>query len=324
MPKISVVIPTQNRAEFLRAAIQSVLNQTFQDFEIIIIDDASVDETANVIQSFEDPRIRYVRHETKGGQGATRNAGIRQASGEYIALLDDDDEWLPEKLERQSGVLDRSPLKVGLVYTGFSKIDTNSRQLIHTIIPRKRGSIFNDMCTDNWIGTCSTVMLRKQCFDVVGLFDESLAAGADYDLWLRISKDFDIEYVTEALVLYRMHGHSISTNNDSQIQGVEGLLRKHGRVLAQHRKSYSSFHLALGVYYCYRGDLIRGRKAFINAIRAYPFDARCYYNLSLSLAGAKNFRNLKNLRNTYFARRHNDLAIGRSIPLIKTITAVVP
>jgi len=311
MPKISVVIPTQNRAEFLRAAIQSVLNQTFQDFEIIIIDDASVDETANVVQGFKDPRIWYVRHETRRGQGATRNAGIRQTSGEYVALLDDDDEWLPEKLERQAVVLDRSPLKVGLVYTGFSKIDTNSRQLIHTFIPKKRGSIFNDMCTDNWVGTCSTVMLRKQCFDVVGLFDESLAAGADWDLWLRISKEFDIEYLAEALVWYRVHGHSISTNHDSQIQGVEGLLRKHGQVLAQCRKSYSSLHLALGVYYCYRGDLKRGRKAFIKAIRAFPFDPRCYYNLSLSLAGAENFRTLKNLRNTYFMRRNNHVAIGR-------------
>ena len=117
MPKVSVVIPTHNRAGFLQAAIQSVLNQTFQDFEIIVVDDASEDQTTEIVRSFSDPRIRYMRHESNKGQGASRNDGIRQASGEYIALLDDDDEWLPEKLAKQVALLDSSPSQVGMIYT---------------------------------------------------------------------------------------------------------------------------------------------------------------------------------------------------------------
>ena len=147
MPKVSVVIPTRNRAAFLQAAIQSVLNQTFQDFEIIVVDDASADQTAQVIQSFTDPRINYIRHETNKGQGVTRNDGINQASGEYVALLDDDDEWLPEKLEKQVRLLDSSPSKVGLVYTGFCKVDGSSKRVINRVIPEKRGQVFEELCS---------------------------------------------------------------------------------------------------------------------------------------------------------------------------------
>src|SRR5678815_5471292 len=119
MPKVSVVIPTRNRAEFLRAAIQSVLNQTFQGFEIIVVDDASEDKTPEIVRTFTDTRMTYVRHDTNKGQGVTRNDGISRASGEFIALLDDDDEWLPGKLEKQIRVLDSSRSDVGLVYTGL-------------------------------------------------------------------------------------------------------------------------------------------------------------------------------------------------------------
>src|SRR5581483_7703419 len=101
MPKVSVVVSTHNRAELLHAAIASVLSQSFQDFEILVVDDHSQDHTAQVVQRFRDGRIKYLRHETRRGGAAARNTGIQNSSGEYIAFLDDDDEWLPEKLETQ-------------------------------------------------------------------------------------------------------------------------------------------------------------------------------------------------------------------------------
>src|SRR5215475_868787 len=117
MPKVSVIIPTHNRAEFLRSAITSVLNQTFQDFEIIIIDDASKDHTQEVIANFNDARIKVIYNQVSKGAAGARNIGIMNSSSEYTAFLDDDDEWLPEKLQIQNCFLDDSPSEVGGVYT---------------------------------------------------------------------------------------------------------------------------------------------------------------------------------------------------------------
>ena len=247
MPKVSVVIPTHNRASFLRSAIQSVLNQTFQDFEIIVVDDASEDETPEVIQSFTDPRIQYVRHETNKGQGVTRNNGMSRVSGEYVAFLDDDDEWLPQKLEQQVSLLDSTPARVGLVYTGFRKTDALTKQVIAEVIPEKRGDLFDQMAINNWIGTCSTVVVRSSVFEKAGLFDEGLASGADYDMWLRISKEFAIEYICEHLVRYTVHDNRISTNFEAQIRGIERQLEKYAPVFVADAKSYSRRYFFRGV-----------------------------------------------------------------------------
>ncbi len=127
MPKVSVVVLTHNRRRLLRRAISSILNQTFQDFEIVLVDDASTDNTPEVVRSFGDARIKYIRHEVNKGEAGSRNTGVTSSSGDYIAFLDDDDEWLPEKLEQQVRLLDSSPSQVGAVYTGFLKIDRSPR-----------------------------------------------------------------------------------------------------------------------------------------------------------------------------------------------------
>jgi glycosyltransferase involved in cell wall biosynthesis len=303
MPKVSVIIPTHNRATLLQNAIQSVLNQTFLDFEIIVVDDASEDHTSQVIRSFAESRIRYIRHETNKGQGATRNAGLRQASGEYVALLDDDDEWMPEKLEKQVDLLDRSPAKVGMVYTGVYRVEASSKRVISQLIPEKRGSLFEEMCKNNWIGGCSAVLLRRACFDKIGWFDEGLAAQADYDLWLRISKEFDIEYIREPLVLFRTrHGDRISTNYDSVIQGMEAQLTKYGPLFARDNRSYSRRYFKLGTNYCLNGSVKEGRAALLKAIRLYPFALRPYYYLCLSLLGTDKIKKWKQLRENHSLR----------------------
>jgi glycosyltransferase involved in cell wall biosynthesis len=303
MPKVSVVIPTNNRAPFLKAAIQSVLNQTFQDFEIIVVDDASRDPTPEVVRSFSDARIQYIRHETAKGQGVTRNDGINQASGEYIALLDDDDEWLPQKLRKQVSLLDRSPPDVGMVYSGFYKVDASCKRVITEVIPEKRGYVHVELCADNLIGTCSTVLIRKTCFATTNLFDENLAAGADWDMWLRISEQFEIDYVREPLVLYRVHANRISTNDQLLIQGIEAQLAKYEPFYRKNKKIYCRRYLSLGVKYCYQGNLVKGRQAFLKAIRLYPIEVRSYYNLCLSFLGSYNFTKVKQFRDQLTLRR---------------------
>ncbi|MEZ4547537.1 MAG: glycosyltransferase family A protein [Thermodesulfobacteriota bacterium] len=113
MPKVSVIIPTHNRADLLKAAIQSVLDQTYTDFELLVCDDASNDHTQDTVAGFSDPRIIYKRYEKNSGVVELRNNAVNSSSGEYIAFLDDDDEWLPEKLEKQVSVLDRSSPETG-------------------------------------------------------------------------------------------------------------------------------------------------------------------------------------------------------------------
>ena len=303
MPKVSVIIPTQNRAEFLRAAIQSVLKQTFQDFEIIVVDDASEDHTSAVMQAFgDDSRIQYIRHEVKKGQGITRNDGIGRALGEYIALLDDDDEWLPEKLGKQVRLLDNSPLKVGLVYTGLYRIDASSRRLLYTFYPDNRGDVFEALCRTNCIGTCSSVLIRRVCLDKIGLFDEKLASKADYDLWLRIAKEFHVEYIREPLVFYIAHDNTISTNYESQIQGSEAQLGKYGSLFARDNRSNSDRYFGLGIHYCLSGNRQKGREALLEAIKLNPFAVRPYFYLCLVLLGTDNVKKWKQHRDKSFLR----------------------
>ncbi len=293
MPRVSVVIPTCNRAPLLRAAIDSVLGQTFRDFEIIVVDDASSDETPAMMRALANDRIRYLRQDSKKGQGATRNAGLRAARGSYVALLDDDDEWLPEKLQKQVDLLDTRPAGVGLVYTGFRKIDASSNRMIAEVRPRERGEVFDALARGNWIGTCSTVMLRRICFARAGYFDENLASGADYDMWVRVAKHFQVDCIEEPLVLYRVHGERISTNFQSITEGLEAQIAKHAGYFARDRKNYSRRYLNLGVSYCLGGNAKKGRQALRSAIRLNPLEIRHYYNFLLSLLGTTNFRRMK-------------------------------
>ena len=128
--KVSVIIPTYNRAEFLRSAIESALNQTYTDLEIIVSDDKSTDHTREVVKSFKDNRIKYILNEGNKGPSATRNTAILASKGEYIAFLDDDDEWLPDKLQSQVEVLDKSQVKICGVYTNRLFIEKASGKII--------------------------------------------------------------------------------------------------------------------------------------------------------------------------------------------------
>jgi hypothetical protein len=140
------------------------------------------------------------------------------------------------------------------------------------------------------------VLLRRSCFDNAGLFDEDLASGADYDMWLRISKEFDVDFIDEPLVFYNVHNHRISTNYESLTSGLEAQLTKHYSVLAQNRKTCSARYLSLGVLYCYQGQVVKGRQAFFKAIRLFPFEPRNYFNLCLSLLGGSNFKKIKEFK----------------------------
>jgi glycosyltransferase involved in cell wall biosynthesis len=295
MPKVSVIIPTYNRAEQLKLAIGSVLSQSFQDFEIIVVDDASRDNTPEVVAGFKNDRIRHIRHGTNKKISASRNTGILNSRGKYIAFLDDDDAWLPEKLEPQVRLLEDSPATTGAVYSGFYKIDKSSGNTLGKITPTKRGDIFQDLLTGNWIAT-STVLLRKECFQKVGLFDESMVFGEDYDMWIRISQEFHFDYIGNPLAYYHFHDNNCSNNYELVIRGMESNNRKYEKFFVLRKKFYSDRYHSLGMFYCFIGNVRKGREAFLKAIRLYPFDVRYYFRLSTCLLGAEKFRKTNEIK----------------------------
>ena len=173
---VSVIIPTYNRAHLISRAIKSVLNQTYQDFEIIVVDDGFIDNTEEIVKDFTDFKIHYIRHKHNQGVSAARNTGIRASRDEYIALLDSDDEWLPGKLGMQIKVLQSESSEVGVVFSDLLYIDENGKN-INKLRNHKKGSyIYEDLLGRNCVGPPSTLLIRKECFNRVGLFDNLLNA----------------------------------------------------------------------------------------------------------------------------------------------------
>lgn len=302
MTDVSVIIPTYNRAKFLRIAIASVLNQTLQDFEIVVVNDASEDNTRQVIENIQDRRVRYLCNATRKGVATSRNTGILNSEGRYIAFLDDDDEWFPQKLEKQFNVLESSPT-IGVIYTGSLAIESTSRSILYQLAPTLKGRIFDQLAIQKWIAPTSTFFLKRECFNKVGLFDVNIEFGEDFDMWLRISKEFQFEYLEESLVKFSAPDNkpSLSANYGLKIRGIEAQLKKYASLFALDRKSHSRYYLSLGVLHCYNGNVRKGRESFIQAIKIYPFEPRHYFNLCLSLLGAKSFENLKMQKEQWFS-----------------------
>lgn len=297
MPTVSVIIPTYNRACFLRSAIASVINQTFQDFEIIIVDDGSKDNTQSLVQELEDERIRYVRHETNRGEAKARNTGVLNSSGEYIAFLDDDDEWFPDKLQRQLNLLQSADSSVGGVYTGYVAIDAVEGRTLRECAPEKRGNIYKDLAAGNVIGGPSTVLLRMECFKKLGLFDETIPWGLDYDMWIRIAEKYGFECIKEPLVKYYYHEDQISNFTEMRIKGKEALLKKHKIYFSENPIVHSSHLLEIGGLYSNRQEHEKAREMFKKAIKIYPYGLDGYRNmlkaLSLLVFGERNYIKMK-------------------------------
>ncbi|MBM2832870.1 MAG: hypothetical protein HW406_31 [Candidatus Brocadiaceae bacterium] len=291
--KVDVIIPTHNRAEFLSSAIASVLNQTFQDFEITVVDDCSKDNILDSVRSFNDKRIQFIRNEIHKGEAGSRNVGIMNSNAEYIAFLDDDDEWLPDKLKLQIDLLENSPATVGVVYTGYVEVNRANKKILWQMIPTQKGNIYNNIFVKNYVGVPSTVVLRRACFEKVGLFDENIIYPTDYDLWIRLSNKFCFEYIEKPLVRYYVHENSISRNLELRIRGAEKILKKYHQIFSLNSKAHGQCYVQIGKLYCLNGNMKKARDTFLMAIRLQPFEIRNYFYLGISIFGTKAFRKLR-------------------------------
>lgn len=199
---VSVVIPTHNRCDLITRAISSVIKQTYKDLEILVVSDGSTDDTKDVVKRLaaEDERIKLIEYHPSKGGNVARNTGIEMASGEYVAFLDDDDEWLPEKLEKQLAVMEADS-DIGLVYTGTRIIYVNEK-VTYSFNPKAKGDLSKEILLDNSIGTTSTVMARKDILIKAGLFDTELRALQDFDLWIRLCQMCKVGMVCEEMINY--------------------------------------------------------------------------------------------------------------------------
>ncbi|SDZ46632.1 Glycosyltransferase involved in cell wall bisynthesis [Evansella caseinilytica] len=200
--KVSVIIPTHNRAKLVKKAVESVLNQTYKNLEIIVVSDGSTDDTDFVINECKksDQRIKYISYHPAKGGNIARNIGIKNAKGEFMAFLDDDDEWMPEKLELQIQEMKKNP-KIGLVYTGV-EIIYDKENIKYYSSPEKQGDLSEEILITNYIGTTSSVMIKGELIKEIGMFDESLKALQDYDLWIRTCQKTQVAAVAKPLVKY--------------------------------------------------------------------------------------------------------------------------
>ncbi len=237
MPEVSVVIPTYNREAFLEEAIQSVLNQTFEDFELIVVDDGSTDDTRSLVARFRrDGRVSYVYQDNQG-DGAARNTGIRRSSGVYVVFLDSDDLWFPEKLERQVGLL-RQDLEFSAAYSAITlqRLNRDRRVVRQRVVRRPepwQQTLFEDLLYDNVItGSHSSVMVPRKAFDRVGYFDESLNI-CDMDMWRRLALELNFRYIDEPLVCIRKHDSNVSSDSGLMADNSVRYLAKLYRELPQ-------------------------------------------------------------------------------------------
>ena len=244
-PKVSVIIPTYNRAELIQRALLSLQNQTNQDFEIFVVDDASTDNTEEVIKNFNDNRIKYIVLPENKGQCISRNIALKQANGDYIGFLDSDDEWLPEKIEKQLRVFEQSKdPRLAAVYCGYIEKDEIRNKTLSFFSDRNntKGDFYKKLLTGFCPSTPTMFLVKRSVLDEVQGFDEFLPTFVDYDLWLRIARlGYSFDSVEEPLIVkYEHAGSQIAKDLQKRKKGLELFLEKWGDEILEKagRKTY--------------------------------------------------------------------------------------
>ncbi len=277
---VSVVITTCGRKpEILRRAVESVLRQTYSDWELIVVDDspreyAFRDDVRRMVEETgeENRRVRYIPHEVNRGACAARNTGLAAAGGEYIAYLDDDDEWLPQKLELQVRKAGEAGPDTALIYCGsFVRVEG----MEETILKKRqyhRGSIFDTLILENYIGSTSFPLMRTECLREIGGFDVSMQSAQDADVWLRLAAGYRIDYVETPLVYYHKHsGERITTNVAKKIAGMERLNEKNREYLSKHPYAFCIRNMKLACMYAKGGELGKALGIWTKAAAKCPW-----------------------------------------------------
>jgi glycosyltransferase involved in cell wall biosynthesis len=283
-PTVSVIVPVYDGERYVRDALMSVLAQEgFDDFEIIVIDDGSTDGSAAIVTSIDDPRIRFSRQENRG-IGATRNVGIRKSRGRFIAFLDQDDLWHPTKLAVQIPLIEARP-EAGLVHCMAARIDAEGRTLHpgpRIDLDRMNGDVREGMLVMNLVPGTAGVVVRRTCFDELGLFDEAFSGADDWEMWARIASRYEFRYTPEALCSLRLHGANTSLDVDRMKRDSLAVQAKlfddpamvrgfsKGTVRRLRRRSTARIHHFVATWLLRNGRTREARRELGTALRLHP------------------------------------------------------
>jgi len=294
-PKVSVVIPTYNRGHLLRASVGSVLSQSFGDFEVIIVDDGSSDNTADIVKSIDDPRVRYISLDENRGAPFARNVGIDAARGEFVAFQDSDNEWKSKKLEKQMHAFANATGDVGVVYTGTWRFGKgHPYYLPHKTVGCKQGDVHKELLNGNFVDLPTSVV-RKRCFNKSGVFDERLGRLQEWDLFIRISRYYRFVYLDEPLSLSYVQHDSISLDDDAFVQAMDLTLEKHYAVFSQN-KAILARHLGCTGELLMSNDRVNeARRYFLRAWRCCPYSGRWIASLALTFLGRGLYKNCRQI-----------------------------
>ena len=211
MPLISVIVPAYNAQSTIGETVESILNQTFTDFELIVVNDGSTDNTLDIVSSFNDPRLEVFSY-PNAGVSASRNRGTSHAIGTYVSFIDADDLWTPDKLEAQIDALENEP-QAAVAYSWTNLIDQSGRFLVRGKYATYSGNVYAELLVGNFLESASNILLRRQAFIDVGGFDETLSGAADRDFFTRLAARYSFVAVPRVGVLYRIgNSNSMSSN----------------------------------------------------------------------------------------------------------------
>src|SRR5215813_3489651 len=296
--RVSVIIPTYNRADLIGETIESVLKQTFDDFEIIIVDDGSTDATGEVVRKFDGP-IKYLYQDNRG-RSCARNRGFEASSGDYVCFLDSDDVLKPMMIERQVSLLD-SNSNLGFVYSDYQFINQTGEILpvpeSFSRHPLRRGRIFRFLIYFDFIPP-SSVLSRRDCINKIGLFESSLEPAEDLDWLLRMTSLYETDYIPEPLFLFRKHEGNTPTTalEEATIRVImRHLSDEHTKqsLGAEWRDIFFDLHLMVANYHYNRRNMATARKYYMYALGFCPWSVRGLGVFSLILKsylgdGARN------------------------------------
>lgn len=294
---ISVIIPCYNNVDYIERSIRSVLNQTYKNIEVIVVDDGSEDNSREVILSIRDKRLIFLRNEKNVGAGASRNRGIKRSKGDLIAFQDSDDEWLPYKLEKQLRILTESREKPDAVYSDVYFVYENKKKIIRRAPEVQKGKLINEDALDYQVHGLPliTFMVKKEKLTESGMFDENLKNLIDLDLFIRLSMKCRFYHIREPLAIYHFT-HGISSNTYNLARSRLALLEKYLPDLQNNQKALAQQYYNIATGFCFGGDCRKGRKYYRQSIRLNPFNPRYYLLYLLSLPGDAFFQQIVRIK----------------------------
>lgn len=297
MPAVTVVMPAYDAAAFIGEAIESVLAQTFADWQLVVVDDGSTDDTPQVVAAYDDERIRLLRIEHTGLPAVARNRGLAASKSPYVAFLDADDLWRPHKLTRQLAMLDARP-ELGLVHTGFERLRDGAFETVPAPAGlTASGPLLERLAVQNFVAN-SSVLLRRELLDRHGVLDEDprLRGTEDLELWLRLSPHTAFGYVDEPLVVYRLHASNLGQGEQMGL-GYVTAMEKMEQLYPDLAAGFGApYWRTLGYIRCYFGLEGRGRRELLRALHRQPLDRFAWRWLGRSFLPADLVRTHPSLR----------------------------